>query len=38
MDDLLAYYIAHCEAWMKTARESWEAIERWDGVHACQDK
>ena len=38
MDDLLDYYIAHCEAWTKAARESWEAIERWDGVHAFQDK
>jgi class 3 adenylate cyclase len=38
MDDLLAYYIAHCEAWAKAARESCETIERWDGVHAFQDK
>jgi adenylate cyclase len=38
MDDLLAYYLAHCEAWSRAAGESWEAIERWDGVHAFQDK
>jgi hypothetical protein len=38
MDDLLAYYLAHCEAWSRIARESFEAIERWDGVHAFQEK
>lgn len=38
MDDLLEYYLAHCEAWSNASRDSWEAIDRWDGVHAFAEK
>ena len=38
MDNLLRYYIAHCDAWIHDRAGAWEAIEKWDGVHAFYDK
>jgi class 3 adenylate cyclase len=38
MDNILRYYIAHCDAWMKDRDGTWEAIERWEGVHVFYEK
>jgi class 3 adenylate cyclase len=38
MDNLLRYYIAHCDAWMNDRDGSWEAIEKWGGVHVFYEK
>ena len=38
MDNLLPYYIAHCENWINDKTGSWEKIEKWDGVHIFYEK
>jgi hypothetical protein len=38
MDNILPYYIAHCDAWMKDRDGTWEAIEKWEGVHVFYEK
>lgn len=38
MDNLLRYYIAHCDAWMNDRAGSWDLIEKWDGVHVFHEK
>jgi adenylate cyclase len=38
MDNILKYYIAHCDAWMKDRDGTWEAIEKWEGVHVFYEK
>lgn len=38
MDNLLRYYIAHCDAWINDPNGSWEMIEKWDGVHVFHEK
>ncbi len=38
MDNILPYYIAHCEAWINDQNGSWERIEKWDGVHVFYEK
>jgi class 3 adenylate cyclase len=38
MDNILRYYIAHCDAWMKDSNGAWEAIEKWEGVHVFYEK
>ncbi len=37
MDNLIRYYLDHCEAWIKDST-SWEAIEKWDRVHIFYEK
>jgi adenylate cyclase len=38
MDNLLRYYIAHCDAWINDRDGTWERIEKWDGVHIFHEK
>jgi len=38
MDNILRYYIDHCDAWMKDRDGTWEAIEKWEGVHVFYEK
>jgi adenylate cyclase len=38
MDNLLRYYIAHCDAWINDQTGSWELIEKWEGVHIFYEK
>jgi two-component system sensor histidine kinase ChiS len=38
MDNLIAYYIAHCDAWMSDHTGAWEQIEKWEGVHVFYEK
>jgi class 3 adenylate cyclase len=38
MDNLIAYYIAHCDAWMSDHTGAWEKIEKWEGVHVFYEK
>ncbi len=38
MDNLLPYYITHCEGWISDKSGSWEKIEKWDGVHIFYEK
>jgi class 3 adenylate cyclase len=38
MDNLLRYYIAHCDAWINDPNGSWEMIDKWDGVHVFHEK
>ncbi len=38
MDNILRYYIAHCEAWISDGSGAWEQIEKWNGVHVFNDK
>jgi hypothetical protein len=38
MDEILHYYIAHCDAWIKNPNGTWEEIQRWDGVHVFTEK
>jgi hypothetical protein len=38
MDNLLKYYIAHCEAWISEEKGAWELIEKWNGVHVFHEK
>lgn len=37
MDNILNYYLAHCEFWIHDPT-SWERIEKWDGVHTFFEK
>ncbi|MDB5106300.1 MAG: family 3 adenylate cyclase [Fibrobacteres bacterium] len=38
MDNILNYYLAHCEAWNEDATGAWQKIERWEGVHVFYEK
>jgi class 3 adenylate cyclase len=38
MDNILSYYLAHCEAWNNDTNGAWQRIERWDGVHVFYEK
>jgi hypothetical protein len=38
MDNLLRYYLDHCNAWINDPNGTWETIERWDGVHVFNEK
>jgi class 3 adenylate cyclase len=38
MDEILNYYIAHCDAWINNPKGTWEEIQRWDGVHVFTEK
>jgi class 3 adenylate cyclase len=38
MDNLLRYYLDHCDAWINDPNGTWETIERWDGVHVFHEK
>jgi hypothetical protein len=38
MDNILKYYIAHCDAWINNPNGTWEDIQRWDGVHIFTEK
>ena len=38
MDNILRYYIAHCDAWINGGTGAWETIERWEGVHVFYEK
>ncbi|MDB5106302.1 MAG: family 3 adenylate cyclase [Fibrobacteres bacterium] len=38
MDEILHYYIAHCDAWINNPNGTWEEIQRWDGVHIFTEK
>lgn len=38
MDNLIQYYIAHCDAWINNPKGTWEMIEKWDGVHVFHEK
>lgn len=38
MDEILNYYIAHCDAWINNPNGTWEEIQRWDGVHVFTEK
>jgi class 3 adenylate cyclase len=38
MDNLLRYYIEHCEAWMTDRAGAWEAMDKWSGVHVFFEK
>ncbi len=38
MDNLLKYYIAHCDAWIHDRNGAWEQIEKWEGVHIFYEK
>ncbi|GEM_PF-1601793 len=37
MDNILKYYLAHCDAWIG-ASGSWDRIEKWEGVHIFYEK
>ncbi|MDB5048092.1 MAG: family 3 adenylate cyclase [Fibrobacteres bacterium] len=38
MDNILRYYIAHCDAWINNPNGTWEEIQRWEGVHVFTEK
>jgi hypothetical protein len=38
MDNILRYYMSHCDAWINDPNGSWEMIEKWDGVHIFHEK
>ncbi len=38
MDNILHYYIAHCDAWINNPNGTWEDIQRWEGVHVFTEK
>jgi class 3 adenylate cyclase len=38
MDNLLRYYIAHCDVWINDHTGTWEQIEKWEGVHIFYEK
>lgn len=38
MDNILRYYISHCDAWINDPNGTWELIEKWDGVHVFHEK
>ena len=38
MDNILMYYIDHCDAWINDPNGTWEMIEKWDGVHVFHEK
>lgn len=38
MDNILKYYISHCDAWINDPNGTWEMIENWDGVHVFHEK
>jgi class 3 adenylate cyclase len=38
MDNILRYYIAHCDAWINNPTGTWEDIQRWEGVHVFTEK
>ncbi len=38
MDNILRYYMSHCDAWINDPNGSWEIIDKWDGVHVFHEK
>jgi class 3 adenylate cyclase len=38
MDNILRYYIEHCQAWANGDPETWNLIQKWEGVHVFHDK
>jgi hypothetical protein len=38
MDNILRYYISHCDAWINDPNGTWEMIDKWDGVHVFHEK
>jgi class 3 adenylate cyclase len=38
MDNIIPYYIAHCDAWINDRTGTWEQIEKWEGVHIFYEK
>ncbi|MEO6097377.1 MAG: adenylate/guanylate cyclase domain-containing protein [Fibrobacteria bacterium] len=38
MDNILRYYISHCDAWINNPNGTWEEIQRWEGVHVFTEK
>lgn len=38
MDNIIPYYIAHCDAWINDRSGTWEQIEKWEGVHIFYEK
>jgi class 3 adenylate cyclase len=38
MDNILQYYIGHCDAWINNPNGTWEEIQRWGGVHIFTEK
>lgn len=38
MDNILRYYISHCDAWINDRTGAWEQIEKWEGVHIFFEK
>jgi len=38
MDNILRYYISHCDAWINNPNGTWEEIQRWEGVHVFSEK
>ena len=38
MDNILHYYLDHCDAWINDPKGSWELIEKWEGVHVFHEK
>ena len=38
MDNILKYYITHCDAWIHDRNGAWEQIEKWEGVHVFYEK
>ncbi len=38
MDNILRYYIRHCDVWINDSAGAWEQIERWEGVHIFYEK
>jgi class 3 adenylate cyclase len=38
MDNILRYYIAHCDAWINNPNGTWDEIQRWEGVHIFTEK
>jgi class 3 adenylate cyclase len=38
MDNILRYYISHCDAWINNPNGTWDEIQRWEGVHIFTEK
>ena len=38
MDNILRYYLAHCDGWINNPDGNWDLIEKWGGVHVFNEK
>lgn len=38
MDDILPYYLDRCNTWIKGGSDTWDLIQKWQGVHVFLDK